>query len=448
MLPASDLPEHMAQVAIWKHYGDPCHRFAEAFELDLATPYLLGYVVMRTFAAIVTVSAAAKITVWLGIMLLPLSVRALLMRGGGDPWLSLLGFPLAYGYSFYWGFLTFTLATPLAILYVALLFAARPRARTVVALLLMLSHALLFAFCAAVTMAAAIVRRSWRMLLPLVPGAILFAMFLLTRRTTDAGATWHLGLKRLIDFPSLLFANAWEPAALVLVLAMIAAVAIGRPRLTRDRARWAVAGVAALAYLAAPFGITGTAYLYPRFAILLAVALLFLFEGRASRAVVLAIVLIWMAVLTVRFRRFDGEARQIDGLLERIPAGRRVAQFNVHPFSEHVPGPVFWHYGALYQVRRGGVAAWSFSSLASWYPVIVRFRQGSEPAIRSRTTPVEGIDWPGVLQYDYLLVRGSDPRRAAFRDAPVTLRARSGAWWLFETPRARGPQRDCPPLNE
>ena len=472
-LPMADLPEHMAQVAIWKHYGDPCHRFAEFFELHYATPYLLGYVITRVLATVLTVTAATKAVVWLSIVLLPLAIRALLRRGGADPWLSLLGFPLAYGYSFYWGFLNFALATPLCILYVALLFDTRPRARTLLGLLLMGSHALLFAFCTAVTVAVAMVRRSWRLLLPLVPGAVLLTAFLLGRQTTEQGITWRLGLTRLTDFPSVLFANAWEPAGLVLVAAMAAAVVLslwsggrfGRRSLPGNgspaaeaaaapaRERWVVFAVAAGAYLFAPFGVAGTAYVYPRFALFVAVAALFLVPAparKASRVLVIAIVLVWMGVLAARFQRFDAEAREVDALLGRIPPARRVVQFNVHPFSEHVPGPVFWHTGALYSVRRGGIAAWSFASLESWYPSIVRFRKGAEPVIRSRTTPVDGIDWAGVLQYDYLLVRGGDPRRAAFRDAPapLALAGRSGSWWLFETTRARTAQRTCAALGE
>ena len=470
-LPMADLPEHLAQVAIWKHYGDACHRFAELFELHYATPYLLGYVLTRLLATVLTVTAATKVVVWLAIVLLPLSMRALLLRGGGDPWLSLLGFPLAYGYSFYWGFLNFALATPLAILSVALLCDGRARTRTVVGVLLMASHALLFAFVAAVTVAVAVVRRSWRLLLPLVPGALLFAWFLVQRQTTEQTITWKLSLSRLTELPSVLFANAWEPWGLVLLGAMIVAVLLrtagvppaeaqaSRLRPWRGDAatsaagtaavRWGFVGVASLAYLFLPFGMAGTAYVYPRFALFVAIAALLLCRG-GPRVVVVGIVLVWMGVLTGRFARFDAEAREVDPLLERIPPARRVAQFNVHPFSEHVPGPVFWHTGALYQVRRGGIAAWSFASLESWYPSIVRFRRGAEPVITSRTTPAEGIDWRGVAQYDYLLVRGGDPRRSPFRDAPVplALTARSGSWWLFETPRARAPQRTCAPLGE
>ena len=148
VLPMADLPQHMAQVAIWKHLGDPCPGYSALFELNLARPYLLGYGLARLLATVLTVSAAFKVTVWIAILLLPLSLRALLARGAGDPWLSLLGFPLAYGYSFYWGFLNFTLAIPLALFYLALLFDKRPRdlGSILLGALLFAAHALMFVY--------------------------------------------------------------------------------------------------------------------------------------------------------------------------------------------------------------------------------------------------------------------------------------------------------------
>lgn len=449
----ADLPEHLAQVAIWKRFADACHDFASLYELHYATPYLLGYALIRLLATVCTVTTAATLVVWMAILALPLSVRVLLLRAGADPWLSLLAFPLAYGYAFYWGFLNFLIAIPIAVIHVALLFDRRPWAQTILGVLLMASHGLLFAFAAAVTLGFAIVKRSWRTAATILPGALLMAAFLLSRTTTERTVTWKPGPSRLTDFSSVLFANAWEPAGLALLGAMIVAIAVAGPRLSRDPTRWIPGVVAVLSYLALPFGMSGTAYVYPRFAIFVAIGALLFVDVRTraiSRVLIVVIAIVWCSVTAARFHRFDAEARELDPLIERIPPARRVAQMNVHAFSDHVPGPVYWHAGAYYQVRRGGIVAWSFASLESWYPSIVRFRSGAEPVIASRTTPVDGMDWPGLLAYDYVLVRGSDPRRGAFRDAPQPLKlvGRSGSWWLFETPHAGGPQRSCAALGE
>ncbi|MEO8382468.1 MAG: hypothetical protein ABI779_22605 [Acidobacteriota bacterium] len=462
VLPMADLPEHMAQVAIWKHFDDACQRFSDVYEIRLATPYLAGSAITAAFATVLTVSAATKATVWLCIMLLPLALRPLLRHTGADPWLSLLGFPLAFGYSFYWGFLNFLLAMAIGVFYLAVLLDERPRpiANVLFPLLLIGAHAVMFLFCASVAVLIAMVRKAPRRLLPLIPAFSFLVIFAVRLRggepLAQSGVSWQWSATRALDLPSLLFANAWEPAGLLLVAAMAGAMALTRPRISRDPARWSVVVVAAVLYFFGPGGAFGTAYLYPRFAFFLVVGLLVLFERAVvpsmrvlliARAIVILVVIGWMSVLGERFSRFGEEAQEFESLVTSIPANRRVAQFNILPFSEHVPGPVFWHFGALAQVRRGGVAAWSF---ARHYPAVVRFRKGREPVVKTESTPVDGIDWPGVLEYDYLLVRGPDARRFAFRGAPVpiALRARSGSWWLYETPHARLPQRDCVPLNE
>lgn len=469
LLPMADLPEHMAQVAIWKHLDDSCHEFRKVYELNPVTPYLLGYGVSRALATTVTVTTAVKVTVWLAIVLLPLAMRVLFARTGADPWWSLLGFPLAFGYSFYWGFLNFILALPIGIVLLALLYDRRSGtvARSLLALLLLLSHALMFVFVAGVAALWAVRRRSWPVFIPfLIPGCLfgLYVVRLLGREeAAHGGFSWNPGWSRMTDLPSVLFANAWEPWGLVLAGAMTASVALARPHVTREPDRWLLAGAAAAVYFAAPFGAFGIAYLPSRFAVLVAVGAMVVLERKVrldgtdepprtralvfSRFAIVAIVLVWMAVLSGRFRNFSEEAGEFETVVASLPANRRVALLNGMPFSAHVPGPVFWHFGALYQVRKGGLSAWSF---AAAYPEIVRFLPGSEPRLSSPSTPVAGIDWPGILQYDYLLIRGPDARRWLFRDAPVPIRlhAQHGSWWVFATPRAAGVQRDCRPLSE
>jgi hypothetical protein len=455
VLPMSDLPEHMAQVSIWKHFDDPCHRFSEIYRLHWTTPYLLGYVLTRLLAEWLPVSTAIVVTVWLSIILLPLSVRALLARGGGDVWWSLLAFPLAYGYSFYWGFLNFSIALPIAIYAIALLYDGRRRntAIAALALLLLVAHVLLFAFFGVVASCVAIARRSVRLVLAVAPGFVLTAVYVLRLRlrqepNTEGGLTWNVGAARLLDFPSTLFANSWEPAALPLLAVVILAIATARPSLTRDSARWVLLGLAAAACFLGPAGAFGATYLAGRFAVLAVVGALFVLEApgrRVSRAIVIIFVFVSMGILTARFRRFDAEAREFDPIVESLPSNRRVALLNVLPFSEHVPGPVYWHFAALYQVRKGGLIAWSF---AGHHPPLVRYRDGAEPVVRSRSTPVEGIDWPGLLQYDYILLRA--PYVSALAGAPVPLvqHARSGMWWAYATPHARVPRPQCSSLDE
>ncbi|HET8775369.1 MAG TPA: hypothetical protein VFP80_16335 [Thermoanaerobaculia bacterium] len=324
------------------------------------------------------------------------------------------------------------------------------------AVVLLVGHGLVFVFCGGVTVAVAVLRRAPGLVVAILPAGVLFLLEYLglqiPEQAVREGIAWMPSASRVAELSSHLVANAWEPLGLVLIAAIALVLAVGRFGATRDRSRWVFAGLAAFAYFLGPFAVSGSVFFYGRFAVFVAVAGLFVFDEprralTAVRALVVLLVVSWMALLGTRFSRFGVEAGTFDRLIDGLPANRRVALFNVLPFSEHVPGPVFWHYGALYQVRKGGLSGWSFSN---HFITLVRYRDGMEPEIRSRTTPVEGIDWPGVLQYDYLLVRGPDVRMWMFRRAsvPVRLRARSGQWWLFETPRARIPQPECAPLAE
>lgn len=451
-LPMADLPEHIAQVSIWKHFGDACHRFAATFEIHWSTPYLLGYAIARALAGFMSSAAAVKATVWAAVLLLPLSMRALLRRGGGDPGWSLLGFLLAYGYSFYWGFFNFSLALPLGIFFLALLFDERPRPVAIGALAIVLlgAHALVLLFCIGATVAVAVARRSWRTALPVLPAAVLLAAWTLYMRQVEGSVhmptVWSITVERLTYLPSALVANAWESAAIPIVLAVALAVAVTRPRVTRDPARWLLAALALVVYFVAPFFAFGTVCLYPRFAVMIVVTALFLFApARAlalSGSIVFLLVAVWMLVLTNRFQRFGDDAARFEEIVDALPAGRRVILLRNDVGSDAVPGPVFSHFAALYQARKGGLVADSF---ANYYAPIVGYRRGAALTAHDRYSQAGLVHWPSLLEYDYVIARAAERRGLPFSRLPESVRPalRNGAWWVFETPRARRPQRSC-----
>lgn len=454
-LPMADLAEHAAQVAIWKHFGDACHDFSALFELNFATPYLLAYAVTRLVAIALPVSLAIRLTVFLGVLLFPLSLRVLLRRSGADPWWALLGFPLAFGFSFYWGFFSFWFALPLAVLYVALLLdrSSRMALLWVVSLLLLAGHALLVLFCAAVTAIVVLLDRAFLRMVPITTALLALVAWAVSTRSSETAVhraiNWHPGVYRPIQFPSVLFANETDIAAVALFAAIVLAVALARPRWSREPRRWALTLAGGAAYLAGPLAAFGTAFLFGRFAVLLAIGLLLLFDvperrSARSRYLVVAVVAVWMIVLTARFQRFGAEAREFDQVLKGIPPGRSVLTFNVDPFSADVPGPVFLHFGAWYQVEKGGLVAWSF---ASSFPSLVRYRRGSEPVVRYGSVPRGRIDWEGVRQYDYVIIQG-DPGPVVSR-APYAMKviAQHGRWTLLRRADVRPGGRTCPPLE-
>ena len=118
-LPMVDLPQHLAQVAIWMHIKDPAWGFGEQYGLNFMSPYLLGYVLIRVAAVFFDLDVAAKLVISVAVLGTPLALHRLLVRCGGDRWWSLVGFLLAFGFGFYWGFLNYILAVPLGLLLLA-----------------------------------------------------------------------------------------------------------------------------------------------------------------------------------------------------------------------------------------------------------------------------------------------------------------------------------------
>lgn len=465
-LPMADLPEHAAQVAVFKAFDDPCYRFDRVFEFNWATPYLLGYLIARAFAAVVTVHVAIKLTVFVWVLLLPLSMRVLLLRSGGDPWLSLLGFPLAFGFSFYWGFLNFGLAIALGILHIAVAcdVLRRPGRRNVAALvilsfLLLIAHALMLIISAAVAAILSLfeIRRARFVLAAIIPALVVFGAWVMFVRSVETAVhrdvVWHLGFYRATQLPSILLSNAWDTWAAVFIAAVIATLLLlGRPRVVRDGRRWIVLAVALTLYFFAPLSAFGSAFLFQRLAVLIAAGALLVVDLSARRRhlypVLVILVITWMGVLTVRFVAFDREAREFDAVVERLPTNRRLLVFNMNAFSDAVPGPVFLHFAGYYQMRKGGLAAWSF---ANYYPQLIRYSAGAEPRVASSSVPQgRPVDWAGVAHYDFIAVRAKTGAPAALMSgAPFRTRLllQRGSWWLFETPRASQPAASCPPLE-
>ncbi len=463
-----DLPEHAAHISIWKHFDSPCYQFAQTYWFDWLTPYLLGYAIVRLVATIVTVTTALKIVLYLVVVATALSFRFLLSQAGRDPWLSLLGFALAFGFTFYWGFLSFYVAIPIAICYLALLykFSSRPTIAlaailAVLSLVLVASHALLAVYCIAATGVLALlsgsVRRFAIALIPAVTPTVALAWWTIHFRSSDVvsqkAPVWSLGLSRITALPSMLLSGETDPFATAFVGLAIVAILLMRVRLTRDARRWVLIAIAAAAFLFVPSSAMGRSCLFQRSAILVAAGILFVLDEPADRqtmgrGLLLSVVIAWLALLTIRFRDFGVESGDIEPLLANMKTNRRLAYYIAQPYSAAIPGAVYLHFPAYYQERSGGLVSWSFADQA---PQLVRYRPGVAPPLAGRplTNPAN-IDWRGLAAFDYVLVRAqTDPSAVLARYTPYPLvRAlRSGTWWLYETPRARASRESCPPLE-
>lgn len=455
-LPLTDLPQHAAQLALWVHWDDSAWDVRRLHELNWGTPYLLAYSLARLFVPALGVVGALKAVLLLATLALPLAISRLLRGSGIDRSLALLGFPLSWGFAFWFGFVNFVITVPLGIALLAAVVdrTREPTRRDVLVLTLAatgvyFAHVLVAAFVAPAALAVTWARGgSWRKRVLggaiFLPAALAFSGWGITSRARiagDASTAWEWKLSRLWEFPAWQLAMGTEDVALwgVGVALLLVPFAIGlRPAV----ARWRLLplGVVLALTLAAPFKLAGVAFLHQRFAVFLAPALLLSLRPGAARlsrpmarVVIGALIASWFAIVIPRLVAFDREARAVDAVLAAMEPQSSVRPVIVDRGSEHLPGGApYLHFAAYHQAERGGFNGFSFARSPTSF---VRYRAGVDPGMpRDAEWRPQDFDWKREGErYDYFFMRSAvDPRLLFFDDdGQVQLIAHSGPFWLF-----------------
>jgi hypothetical protein len=413
-----------------------------------------------------------KILVTLAVLGLPLAMLRLVLRRGGDPWWALWGFPLAFGMSFYWGFVSFIAAAPLGILLVeegdSYTTAPTVRRGLVVGslgLVLFFSHLVVLLAAGGIVALLAVLRaRSegrWLVrLAPLAPAAATGVAWIAAAAGHDGRLrswAWGLSPTRLTMLPQVLFdAQVLDPSGpdldhgtVWLTVALVVAFLLFRPRVSRSLADWTPLALVAAAYLAGPtLGFNGY-FLAERFSIFLVP---FAFaalrdasspDRRLARAITFAAAAGWMAVLAVRFSGFDREVGPAERVWRQMEPNRRFTTLVFDARSKFVRGPrLFAHLAAWAQAERGGVLDTSF---AHYVNLPVQYRPGRKPP---HTDGIESspdlFDWETDGTADYFLVQSPPPDYALSKaPVPLVLVARDRDWRLFR--RLPFPPRGGPP---
>ncbi len=457
-LPMVDLPQHAAQIYLWQHYHDPADGIARDHVLNWFTPYLGGYLLVRLAAFVLPLLLAIKLVVTLAALAFPLSLHRLLRETGGDRWWSLLGYPMAFGFSFYWGFLNYLVALPVGMLFLvaALRFAREPTRRRAGAfaafgLLLCLCHVLVFTVVGAaagflVLEGCRSVRGALSRMGPFLPGVLFSAAWV---RLTYASVGdvreegwWNFRpLHRLLELPAMLLGNESDTQAAVVGGLLLLALALSA-KLKLAPLRWLAALALVLAHVLGPHRAFGTSFLGERFAVFALPALLLVLTPASSRpwhrVLRMGLTLTtlgWLAVLVLRFQSFDSDARGFDDISARMEPHRRALSLNFlleTPYT-FIPSPSFLHFLAWYQTEKGGRVGRSF---AEYFPQLVRFRPGMKPRMTHDLDWFpQRFNWKEDGDYDYFVVRAPEdlgPRLFASATEPVRLVARSGVWWLYQ----------------
>jgi len=466
-LPMIDLPQHAGQVRLLHDLLTGTSPWQSQVQIVWLTPYLAGYVPAALLSWLLPVHAAMAAMLSAALVLWVLAWQALRRRVDADPRLDWLILPGFFGFAFGWGFFTFLVAAPLGVCFLLLAERDARAPGTGSGLLLaaasgglLFAHGLVFAFAnmAGVLMACG-QRRGWpgiRRLLPYGVGGLTCVLFFLADHSSGQGfdlkaVKWGFSAERLmfplytvltstrdIDFVAVLLLLAWAPRWL-------------ECRLQRDRPlAWMPLLAVLLVALSWPSGALQNSAVYQRFALFLlpAYALVFRAPGddrasppRAGSAYLLP-VLCWAVLLGhgLRILAFDRETADWTAVAAQAEPQQLALGLVLDRDSPAANDPVtYLHFFAWYQAEQGGLVDYNF---AQNRVQLIHYRPGQAPAADEGFNhhPWE-FDWfrEQGRRYRYIFVRSRARPDALFAhaDCTLTLRAQSGAWWLYQREACR-----------
>jgi hypothetical protein len=443
--PPVDLPAHGAQLQTLVNLlrGDP--DVSQVYEIRVPIGYGLVFWLSLPLAYLTNGAVATRVALWVTLQLFPLSQLALLRAFRRPDWLVLLGLPLAFNFSYWYGLLSGLLAQPLAFFTVAVfqraLESRRARALIWVNLLAaatMQSH--LVAFVALVLMLGVLALchpprlQSLKMAalaLALPIGVSLPKVWSMALRAVRPGpwpATHYGGIAHFVWFVRNYrpegFLAAWAP---LLISAVFVVLYLRRRR--REPIAPAAMLVALLAlYFITPKTLSGIFLICVRLPVLAAMASLLLVSGDAlSKPIKIGVLALSFASLVQTAMFHHRFAREVEGL-EEMMAGPPPKTHGYWSLAgrEALGSRMIYleHLGQWLTAKRGGVGH-NFFADAEHHPV--RFKPGREiPSSLVLASPQE------LARFDQILLYGDGPlpwRLTGWREI-----ARAGLWRKMAKP--------------
>jgi hypothetical protein len=434
-----DIAQHAFLMHIFSSFHDQKLGYAFFFHLQFFTPYILTYVIAYPLVKIGGGIFAVKVLHTVVALGLPWQMARWYRAVGAEIWFSLLGFPLAFGFAYLWGFVSFDLSLPFGFAYLvafqhyktALNVRSGVKAGAL-AVLLFFVHAATFMTtmlaagigCLLSRHASVIAKRC----IHLIPAALVAVIWArVGDRHPPAPGEWA-DFERITRyfrgdftfFPSPQY--EWLGAGL---FALFLAVSGTRP--ARSLSRWLPAVFATALYAKMPDMISGTwltASRYLQLSHLFAPAVLAtpisLPRKYALRGTCAAVAIGLMLWLTSRMVGFDQEYRGYTEIADSLPEGADVRGFLVETDrTSEAMGPM----------QLGMVFAWltvkNHGMLENDFGVY-------------KPLPVLRNDIPWAFDYPYLIARGKSEAwvrsLVAGHRRDYALRLHLGDWWLFERP--------------
>jgi hypothetical protein len=460
-LPMIDLPQHAGQVAALQEMWRGNSQFTSVYDINWFTPYLFGYLLLYMLSLVLPIPAAAQLLVCASMATLPLAAGRLLSVAGADQRWKWLTIPGAYSFAFYWGFLSFMIAAPIALLFVAqaIQFAREPTTRRGIGiaffcLFLFACHIVVLAFSCVVAFSYIVGRHArdyktmaLRAIPFLAPVPLVVAWLVITfEREPSAQAnaiTWgpiSYRLTQLLLQPS--GRDTFDPLITSLTtVAIFALPALLGSRLNRRSERWLPFAFGLILFLVVPHYAIGTAYLFQRLGVFLLPLWLLMWDPPDTNSrshlnwLAVGLVVVCSFAQVGRFAAFAKETQDFRYVMQQMEPRRKVAAMIVDKGSPLFGLPVYLHFGLWYQTERAGIVEFNFTE---FLPQLVRRRSGVEQGMTDFLSwyPTE-FRWSqnGGDTYEYFLVKyDGNIAPTIFKDRrnSVELVTQRGWWWLYK----------------
>ncbi len=468
-LPMIDVPQHAAQVALWRDLLLGQSPWSEVVRINLFTPYLIGYGLMLPLSFVFSMEVTTRLVLTLAFLAFVALCMALRRQFGADrrlDWLFVLSF---FGMCWKWGFLTFLVSSPVFLLF--LLLAARhaqdPGGKRSLMLVLagtflLFSHGLLFLaalFLGGLLMLEQVwAHRGEALVARFLPYVVLSVICIGFRLATQQmeGAmqnhgftygtplwqrplTWLIHITDAEDHDNVGFLQLATAAALCAPL-------LYGLRLNRRAPLVLLAGLFAILCIV-PANAFETGGLFYRFALFLPPFIAFAFRAPApmdtasarsfgSGVVLAASCWLVLGMQGSRIAAFAQESKPFETVLAAAQPGKRALALIL---DEDSPAAVneraYGHWGLWYQAEKHGFVDFNF---AFFPPQVIRFRPDHKAIMDEEERLSLGqYVWPDrfINQYTYVFVRGSAEKVELVKKmsrCPLAIVANDGLWFLLE----------------
>ena len=440
--PLEDWPLHLSTTRVVHSLHDPRFGLDADFVLTLGrTQYVSYYLLGSVLAYVVGVSIANRLLASIYLAGSVWAMRWLIRSLGGDERASLLLVPLLYGPLFGLGLLPFLLGIPVLFCALAAFLDhverptfARGALAAMLATLLFFVHVVPFGLLG-VGVAAAFPyrdRRRWLASIAVVVPAAVAALAWIARSDSghqllDAIASPSRSnraspLEALAALPPWIFdlftdSSDGVIAALLMALAIVAVALTRRAPIDRRLMRYTALPLSCLVLYFVTSRSNGfmwpVAERFPSLCAITAIPLIRFPQGRAGAASAVAAALLAVVAsvnVAVHFVAFErDEVGDLDGALAAMEPRKHVAALIFDRGSQLVHCNPFLHFGAYYQLDKGGVVQFSFAGYNHWP---TDYRPGHYPPPGGPARP--RWEWSPeqvtidelAPYYDYVLTRG------------------------------------------